>query len=1282
MKYIILSIFCLFMGLTHSQVISSEWSNAPFSDLGIAENNGRYDKIMEAEVLYYGFYGPYSFYFIADGIIIGQKEKLTPEESWERHEKQEKREIVLPITFNYFKIKWQNSNPDVTLVPSDKNNHTLNFQDQYNTEKTLKSATYKNLVYRNIYDNIDLAFILPEEGGLKYSFTLHPGSNPKNIIMAFEAATATLDESGQMTILSEIDAYRDHEPSAWYDSSETSISVVYGQADDGSMRFELSDYDASKTVVIDPWLVPALPFIDRQQAYDIGMDFDGNVSILGQYGNQVAHYDNTGLLEWVWTFPGELNEFYGDIDVNQYSGHTYCMYMGLFLGIQDIWRLDLDGVVSEAIYLDPSDDDPGELWRMSYNAVTDQLVIGAGGLPRASHLCVVDGDLTSNNRYAPLTPMPPNLTDATFLEVDPCGEYIYFLCSGDAGIDGGITELYDDVLYKVQQADPTIILWESATFHHYEEISCIGYLGREVETGEGPDWYSPNGHNGIAVSYDVYTYDGDTLNRWDKSTGDFLGAVSVTPLDFTIYGDLAFCGGIDTDVCGNVYVGTEDSLIKYSRELEYLEAIALPDTCFDLRIAKERMSTCGADFVESYDFLDLVDYSMSSTPQPCGECTGTASIDETSTICPELTFASVLWSPGGQTTTTATDLCVGWYTATITWSNGLCDSIVRIDSVEVVLGAPGELIKDITLQSCSDDCDGEVEISVTGGFPPFVFDLEGDINATGIYTDLCPGVYDLLVTDDDGCVFIDSVVIIEVDSLIVSEIITDEACEGACNGTITLTPEAGVAPFVFSLDGAEGASGYFEDLCVGTYTITVVDSNGCSYENTVTISVGESLGLDTIVANNPTCYGFADGSATVATAIGVEPITYIWVPENPVEGATYNSMTAGTYEVYAMDAAGCVDTLIFELLQPDSVYVDLNIINPICFGDPTGIAVVDSVYNAQGNLDNITYIWSPDPANVTGVGADSSYQLSAGNYTLTVNDDLGCSSVITFTISQPDELVFSEFGYDPTFCRLFENQSGNGVVYAAATGGTSGYEYDWINLETLETSENSTWGGLDPGLYRIIITDANGCTLMETVQLDSVNPIAAFTVDSDQLNEDCEGTELVIANFINESQYFANPNNPVADTTFFWNLNHPNANWMISHDYFEVIDTSYVGEAIYEVCLVARNKNGCSDTTCKNIIVHVQPEFVAPNIFTPSGNGINDEFTFEFSTLGIETFHCTIVNRWGIAVAELNSVTDGWDGTDRNGDDCTNGVYFYTYQAVSTNSTVFNGQGNVQLVRE
>ena len=393
-------------------------------------------------------------------------------------------------------------------------------------------------------------------------------------------------------------------------------------------------------------------------------------------------------------------------------------------------------------------------------------------------------------------------------------------------------------------------------------------------------------------------------------------------------------------------------------------------------------------------------------------------------------------------------------------------------------------------------------------------------------------------------------------------------------------------------------------------------------------------------------------------------------------------MSAGIYTVYATDATGCVDTLVFEMLQPDSIYATLTTVDPLCFGDATGIATVDSVYNAQGIYDNISFVWTPNYFGANGIGVDSAYNMPAGDYILLLTDENGCANNVPFTISQPTEMTFSELGKTPAMCRLYGYQSGNGVVFAAVTGGVPDYTYLWENLETGETTSSSTWGGLNPGNYEISVIDNNGCVLSQLVVLDSISPIADFSVNSDHLDASLEGTELVVASFTNLSENFTNGGDPLADTTFFWNLDHPNANWEITNSYFYQPDTSYVGEKIYEVCLIALNKNGCADTTCKNLIVHVQPKFVAPNIFSPGGNGINDEFTFEFKSIGIQSFNCIIQNRWGVKVAELNSINDGWDGTDLNGDDCVSGVYFYVYEAVSTNGTSFKGQGTVQLVRK
>ena len=181
---------------------------------------------------------------------------------------------------------------------------------------------------------------------------------------------------------------------------------------------------------------------------------------------------------------------------------------------------------------------------------------------------------------------------------------------------------------------------------------------------------------------------------------------------------------------------------------------------------------------------------------------------------------------------------------------------------------------------------------------------------------------------------------------------------------------------------------------------------------------------------------------------------------------------------------------------------------------------------------------------------------------------------------------------------------------------------------------------------------------------------------------DYEGTAPVAVHFVNQSQFFANPNNPNADTTFYWNFNTGNPpGWIISHDLDETFDTTYLDGGTYEVCLVAINKNGCTDTTCKTIIVYDPLAFDVVNIFTPNGDGNNDEFTFVYKADAVSEFSCTLVNRWGQTLREFTDIADTWDGTDKNGSECKDGVYFYVYSGTADDGTTFEGQGTVNLIR-
>ncbi|UKN01010.1 gliding motility-associated C-terminal domain-containing protein [Paracrocinitomix mangrovi] len=473
----------------------------------------------------------------------------------------------------------------------------------------------------------------------------------------------------------------------------------------------------------------------------------------------------------------------------------------------------------------------------------------------------------------------------------------------------------------------------------------------------------------------------------------------------------------------------------------------------------------------------------------------------------------------------------------------------------------------------------------------------------------------------------------------------------------------------------------------GTYTVSMLTTDPvCGFEDSTVQDVtvyGQSVD---VIYNYPTCYQFSDGSVTLDLIDGVGGETFLIEDIlgntlNTSGSNTANNLSAGWYywEVYLGPGCTLMDSV--EVVDPGALDANVIVFPPLCYG-LTGSAMVDTVFNWQGDYNNISFFWNPSTSPVGGVWADSAYNMTAGDYVLTINDDNGCSNQIDFTVTEPPPLVFSELGSDPAYCRMFDYQSGNGVVYAAASGGTPDYTYQWVNLTTGDTTVNTTWGGLNYGEYQITVVDDNGCTLIDTVMVDSLNPEADFDMASAGFTVEWEGDSPLEVQFSNLSSYYANPNNPNADTTFFWHFDHPNdpPGWVISHDVNETFDTIYTA-GTYTICLVAMNKNGCSDTTCQVIVVHDPVDLDPVNIFTPNGDGDNDVFTFILKSQGIETFECLIVNRWGVTVKELYDIYDSWDGTDKNGDDCPDGVYFYVYRGVGFNGTEFEGQGSITIVR-
>ncbi len=250
------------------------------------------------------------------------------------------------------------------------------------------------------------------------------------------------------------------------------------------------------------------------------------------------------------------------------------------------------------------------------------------------------------------------------------------------------------------------------------------------------------------------------------------------------------------------------------------------------------------------------------------------------------------------------------------------------------------------------------------------------------------------------------------------------------------------------------------------------------------IAVGEtvcSIALCTLsgtadVLTDPTCFGAADGSATITTQGGTAPLMFSLDGGTPQSDPTFTGLSAGNYQIILNDANGCADTLQFGLNEPDTLTVSLQITATIdCHNNATGAISA----TANGGNGGYSYDWG-DP----GIGDTPTPDgLTAGTYILQVSDALGCTATDTVTITQPDSIII-QLAPQAASCADFED----GVLQSVVTGGVQPYDYSWSNNATTPEID-----ALQAGNYCLTITDANGC---EQIACAEVTSPPALVIDS------------------------------------------------------------------------------------------------------------------------------------------------------------------------------------------
>jgi len=315
----------------------------------------------------------------------------------------------------------------------------------------------------------------------------------------------------------------------------------------------------------------------------------------------------------------------------------------------------------------------------------------------------------------------------------------------------------------------------------------------------------------------------------------------------------------------------------------------------------------------------------------------------------------------------------------------------------------------------------------------------------------------------------------------------DPTCNGTTDGSATVTPANGVAPFTYSWsDGQSTVTA--TNLAAGTYTVTVSDAAGGTSECSVTL-VELSAVSCTVTTSNATCFGMSDGSAAVAATGGTAGYTYNW--NNGITTASNPNLVAGTYSVTVTDANGCTAVCSGAVTEPSDISCSISPTNPSCNAGTDGSLVL----TVSGGTGAYTFDWDNDgaedpdndPQDLTGIGA--------GTYRVTITDANGCTAWCAESLLNPPALTCSAVGTDPSNCG-----TDDGTVTVTSSGGTPALTYS-LNGGTAQSSNVFT--GLAAGTYTVTTADANGCTIDCIVTITA--PASPMCTITGSANVSCAG---------------------------------------------------------------------------------------------------------------------------------------------------------------------------------
>ena len=452
---------------------------------------------------------------------------------------------------------------------------------------------------------------------------------------------------------------------------------------------------------------------------------------------------------------------------------------------------------------------------------------------------------------------------------------------------------------------------------------------------------------------------------------------------------------------------------------------------------------------------------------PSGVCfgetnTGGAVLGSTTELMEPFTYE---WKDeGGNVISTAPELTgqgPGTYYMCITDAN----NVTCADTFQIVENP--EIFITVTTTDATCDENGSAQIDVTGGTGELsaVLSPDGDIN------DLPIGMYTVTVTDSQNCSSSQDFEIVNaMPEPITISVTTMDACEGE-DGMVDISVSGGCDPVcTVEVNGSDLACEEITMLPAGDYTV-VVTEDGETVEENFTINTfmfdisSDGIGVESGL-------GAFDGFINILVDSNCENPSFSWVGPNTFTAQTMNiaGLESGPYTVTVTCDNGC---------SQSETFIVPNELDPCTMNSFSSLVVTDvscfglSGEECDGAISGTLTSNCMDPAfSVNGEPSTEELDLTglcAGEYNIQVFDGGVFAFDTVVNVGQGSQLIAN-----PVATNASESLD-DGAISLNISGGTAPYTVEWN--QTGVEGENPT--GLSPGLYNAIITDQNGCDIIE-----------------------------------------------------------------------------------------------------------------------------------------------------------------------------------------------------------